>query len=205
MVLSVISTIINTISNICTAKVKVYECHIGSELRNGLKLEVTQHNKIGGKLIMDVSIYSREAIERLIENNFPANTAVISFYDPPNKCKSWQREIDYKGKAKMLFQVAVHDIDIDVLNEFGFTFETYFTEAEELAEFICKAYNDEFNIICQCEYGQSRSAACAAAILEHFYRNGISVFRDYRYYPNQLIFNKIYEALEKIDKCKKIY
>lgn len=52
-------------------------------------------------------------------------------------------------------------------------------------------------IICQCDYGQSRSAACAAAIIEYFEHRGISIFADYRYYPNQLVFNKIYEALER--------
>ena len=51
------------------------------------------------------------------------------------------------------------------------------------------------DIICQCEYGQSRSAACAAAIKEHFEKSGIEVFADYRYYPNQLIFNKLRDAL----------
>ena len=38
------------------------------------------------------------------------------------------------------------------------------------------------DIICQCEHGQSRSAACAAAIKEHFEKSGIEVFADYRYY-----------------------
>lgn len=28
-------------------------------------------------------------------------------------------------------------------------------------------------------------------------KRGIDIFRDYRYYPNQLVFNKIYEALQK--------
>ena len=45
--------------------------------------------------------------------------------------------------------------------------------------------------------GQSRSAACAAAILEFYEKNGISIFADYRYYPNQLVFNKVKKALEK--------
>ena len=31
---------------------------------------------------MNVSIYSRKAIEELINHDFPSNTAVISFYDP---------------------------------------------------------------------------------------------------------------------------
>lgn len=54
------------------------------------------------------------------------------------------------------------------------------------------------DIICQCEYGQSRRAGCAAAILKHYEHKGIDIFRAYKYYPNQLIFNKIYEALNQL-------
>ena len=54
------------------------------------------------------------------------------------------------------------------------------------------------DILCQCDYGQSRSAACAAAVREFFCGEGIRIFADYRYYPNQLIFNKILSALEAL-------
>ena len=146
---------------------------------------------------MKVGICSRENIEKLIAGAFPENTAVISFYDPPGKRGDTEAPVDYRGKAKNIFQIAIHDIDIDVLKDFGLTFDTYFPEAKELAKFIREAHDQGMDFICQCEYGQSRSAACAAAILEHFEKDGISVFRDYRYYPNQLIFNKLYEALEQ--------
>lgn len=147
---------------------------------------------------MKVQIYSRKAIEELLQSNFPENTAVISFYDPPSKRTGKVLEpVDYKGKAERVFTIPIHDIDIDVLEDYDLTFDTYFPEVTELAAYIKKAYNDGLDIICQCEYGQSRSAACAAAILEHYYHNGISVFADYRYYPNQLIFNKVKDALDK--------
>ncbi len=156
--------------------------------------------KLLGEIVkMQVSIYSRKEIENLLQEGFPENTAVISFYDPPGKLGNRESAVDYKGRPDMLFQVAVNDIDLQVLGDYGLTFDTYFTEVEELAEFIHEAKRLGKDIICQCEYGQSRSAACAAAILEYFESNGISVFRDYRYYPNQLIFNKVYEAL----KCVK--
>ena len=76
--------------------------------------------------------------------------------------------VDYKGKAKRVFAVAIPDIDIEILGDYGLTFDTYFPEADRLAEYIDRAYKDGLDIICQCEYGQSRSAACAAAILEHY-------------------------------------
>ncbi|MDE7093984.1 MAG: hypothetical protein K2O52_03615, partial [Oscillospiraceae bacterium] len=61
-------------------------------------------------------------------------------------------------------------------------------------------YQNHKNIICQCDYGQSRSAGCASAILEHFYHTGISVFADYRRSPNQVVYHKVFDALEKYKK-----
>lgn len=154
---------------------------------------------------MVINIYSKEAIEKLLGKVEKLdNTAVISFYDPPNVKCDRAMPVDYADKAERLFQIAVNDIDYEVLEDYGLTFDSYFTEVEELAEFIKNAYEDGMDIICQCEYGQSRSAACVAAILEYFEKNGISIFRDYRYYPNQLIFNKLYDALNNCQSRNKI-
>lgn len=150
---------------------------------------------------MKISIYSRSEIEKLIEEDFPKNTAVISFYDPKGIRSDNEKPVDYKGKAAMLFQIAVYDIDITVLKDYGLTYETYLPEANELAKFIKAAHDKGLNIICQCQYGQSRSAACAAAIEEYYNKNGISIFSDYRYYPNQVIYHKIFEALNKTIKA----
>ena len=149
-----------------------------------------------------VKIMSREAMQKLIATGFPNNTAVISFYDPPStrgleRYKDY-KPIDYRGISERFFMVGIHDIDIEILGDYGLTYDTYFPEASSLAAFICSAIEDGLDIICQCEYGQSRSAACAAAILEHFEKSGIEVFADYRYYPNQLIFNKLRNALNDI-------
>lgn len=147
---------------------------------------------------MKVQIYSRQTIEELLKNSFPENTAVISFYDPPNiRTGEVYSPVNFGKQPERIFTVAVYDIDIEILPDYNLNFNTYFPEVTALAEFIKKAYNDGLDIICQCEYGQSRSSACAAAILEHYYHNGISIFADYRYYPNQLVFNKIKDALDK--------
>ena len=147
---------------------------------------------------MEITIYSREAIEKIIDCDFPKNSVVISFYDTDLRYKnSDYKPVDYKGKAKELFYIGALDIDIDILSDFNLTYDTYFTEADKLAEFIFNAYKNGYDIICQCEYGQSRSAGCAAAIKEFFYHNGIDIFVDYRFYPNQLIYHKVYDALQK--------
>lgn len=152
---------------------------------------------------MKVGIYSRNAIEILLKTRFPENTAVISFYDSPGKFHDENYcAVDYKGKPVRLFQVAVHDIDLSVLPEYGLNYNTYFTEASDLAEFIFEAYQDGLDIICQCEYGESRSSGCAAAILEYFYQDGLSIFTDYRYYPNQVIYHKVFDALNEMKRKK---
>ena len=76
---------------------------------------------------------------------------------------------------KILFGgiIKLEDLDLEVLKRKGYTYDTYFPEADSMAMFITKAYMDGKNIICQCEYGQSRSAGCAAAIKEYFYKDGI--------------------------------
>ena len=117
---------------------------------------------------MEVSIYSRKAIKELMDKGFPQNTAVISFYTPKSKRDYEEKRVNYNGICDKVFYVGIPDIDIEILGDYGYTYETYLAEADELAEFICDARKAGRDIICQCDYGQSRSAACAAAILQHF-------------------------------------
>lgn len=145
-------------------------------------------------------VVERDFLSNLMRDSYGLNVAVISFYDPPSKNGFFIPPIDYRGKIDRVFQIALHDIDIEVLGDFDLTVDTYFTEVDKLAEFVYSAKYDGFKIICQCEYGQSRSAGCAAAIREHFNGDGIKVFADYRYYPNQLIFNKVLDALERYNR-----
>ena len=149
---------------------------------------------------MKIEIYSREAMEKRLQKGPLKNTAVISFYDPPSsRTPADYAPVDYTDMCDVVFPVDEFDIDIEVLPEYGLTFDTYLPSAPNLAKFIKFACADNMDIICQCEYGQSRSAACAAAIREYYYNDGISIFADYRYYPNQLIFNKVLDALHETD------
>ena len=149
---------------------------------------------------MKVNIYSRKKMEALLSKGNLENTAIISFHDPVGRgrrCPQDYEPIDFTGKCDRVMQIALHDLDPEALADFDLTEETYFPEADELAKFIYKAKEDGLDIICQCEYGQSRSAGCAAAILQHFSKNGIDVFTDYRYYPNQLVYHKVFDALTR--------
>lgn len=147
---------------------------------------------------MKVTIYSREKIEKIItDGNFPQNTAVISFCDPELKhMNSDYTCVDYSTVCKDVYYCEIDDLDLDYLPTKGFTYNSYFPEVSELAEYINNAFRNGKDIICQCEYGQSRSAGCAAAILEHFYRRGIEIFAEYKYYPNQVVYHKVFDALE---------
>lgn len=141
---------------------------------------------------MCVAFYSRKSIENLISAGISfKNCAVISFYDVGDD----ENRVDYSGVCDRVLYIGIGDIDREELYDSGGSFDTFFHEANRTAEFIIDCYNRGLNIICQCEYGQGRSAGCAAAILEHYYHNGISVFSDYGCYPNLLIYHKILNAL----------
>lgn len=143
-----------------------------------------------------VHISSREDIEKIYPENLFKDKVVISFYDPePHYNGPTYSPVDYSKKIDKVFYIPLRDIDIEILPDYNLTYETYFPEVEELAKFIYDAVENRYDIICQCEFGQSRSAGCAAAIREHFYGDGIRIFADYRYYPNQMVYHKVYDAL----------
>ena len=114
----------------------------------------------------------------------------------PKEHRKTTPPVDYTRVCDRVFSIAIHDIDIEILPDYGLNFDTYFPEAAALARYIIESVSSGYDIICQCEYGQSRSAACAAAIKEYYDKNGIEIFADYRYYPNQLVFNKLLCALK---------
>ena len=142
---------------------------------------------------MKTTILSRAQAETLIRNGeFPENTAVITFYDPDDN------HVDYSScNQNQVYYCPLDDIDLSTLHDRGLTFGQYFDYADDVAAFIYEIYQNHMNLICQCDYGQSRSAGCAAAVQQHFYQNGIDIFADYRYYPNQMVYHKIFDALQE--------
>ncbi len=146
---------------------------------------------------MNVGIISRKTAEFLKTIGFPEKAAVISFYSPGKKGGSFESPVDYSGKTDRVFYICIPDVDRECLPDYGYTVDSYLAEADELAEFIENALSDGYDLICQCDYGQSRSAACAAAILQYYSGCGIDIFADYRYYPNQLVYHKVFDALKK--------
>ncbi len=142
---------------------------------------------------MTVSICGRRELTEKIAEGFPLMTAVISFTDEGSK------PVDLKGKPAMSISKRINDVRwIDDPDEW------HHEDFMEIARFIHKCIRSNYDIICQCEYGSSRSPACAMAIKEYVSGNGIEIFRNYDYYPNQIFFNNIlnclYETEEEIRK-----
>jgi predicted protein tyrosine phosphatase len=75
-------------------------------------------------------------------------------------------------------------------------------QALKIAEFYDSIRDKADVLICQCEHGQSRSAAVAAAILEHRGKKGIRIFADDRYYPNKVVFRRVLEAIRILYKVE---
>lgn len=149
---------------------------------------------------MEILIESRDSLRNLLYNDSVKNYYVISFYDPDDtSLKDEFPEIDKMVKG--IIFVPVYDVDIDELREYQMSFDDYFPQADVVAKFIYKAFYDSESsssgLICQCEYGQSRSAGCKAAIMEHFTGDGIKVFADYDLYPNKMVYHKLYASLER--------
>lgn len=120
---------------------------------------------------------------------FPPATAIISITDtdaPPVKIMNHP---DY------LLRIVFDDIDI-AEKEDNFCKLYTCEQAREIARFYHSIAPSVKSLICQCEYGQSRSAAIVAAILEYREKRGIEIFADDRYYPNKHVFRTTLEALK---------
>ena len=141
----------------------------------------------------NIKIFSRKQIEKLAQSSFQPKTALISVRDPDTESPK------LKHKPLWILQLVFDDISSDEIEDYKGKEYTLFDEdmAEKIADFVTLHKEKVEMIICQCEYGQSRSAAIAAALYEFFYKSGVEIFADDRYYPNKLVFRLTLKALMK--------
>lgn len=154
---------------------------------------------------MKILIRSRKAIEKMACQPFAEKTAIISVTD-------WNCEFaKLKNTPAYLLQIDFDDVDNDIfLDELGrkpteaerIRLENKYhmlsnEQAKQIADFYIAIENEVNVVIFQCEHGQSRSAAIAAAIMEHRSKKGIEVFSNDNYYPNKVVFRKVFNALNK--------
>jgi predicted protein tyrosine phosphatase len=136
-----------------------------------------------------IYIRNRAEIEERAERPFHKNTAIISITDVGYEFAKLQ------NKPSDLLQLKFDDVDADE----PFNIITN-KQAVEIAKFYHKVSKTAKRILCQCEHGQGRSAAIAAAILEYQTGNGIDIFANDRYFPNKVVFRKVYQALKAIER-----
>ena len=155
-------------------------------------------------------IKSRPEIEKKAESPFEECAALISITDAGASFAK------LKNPPAFLLQVAFDDVDNDVfVDELGrkpteaerHEIEKKYNmlsdeKAKEIADFYFSVCEKATLFICQCEHGQSRSAAVAAAILEFRSKGGIRIFADDRYYPNKAVFKKVLSALQSAKRSE---
>lgn len=154
---------------------------------------------------MKIYIFSRKKLETAALKPFPDKTAVISICDFNDEFAALNHKPCY------LLQLSFDDVDNDIFTdelpknysdtEKKEVEEKYHmfkkSDAEQISSFYL-TYKDDIDIlICQCEHGQSRSAAVAAAILEFISKSGIDVFANDLYFPNKVVFRKTLKALKE--------
>lgn len=152
---------------------------------------------------MKIGIVNRPDIEERAKRPFKKKTALISITDY-DECYA-----ELENKPEYLLQLKFDDVDNDIfLDMHGKTLSAekcaiaarkYHLitdeQAEKIASFVKSIKDSAELLICQCEHGQSRSAAVAAAVTEYLYHDGIEIFTSDEYYPNKVVFRKVYDAL----------
>ena len=137
---------------------------------------------------MKIEIKSREEIENI---TLPGNTALISITDVGWTFATLKNQPDY------LLQIAFDDVDDEIFLDAEKYHMLTDEQAKQIVDFYAKIKDKADTLICQCEHGQSRSAAIAAAILEYESKCGIDIFINDNYYPNKTIFKKIFKQLKE--------
>ena len=146
---------------------------------------------------MGIQICSLPALIQLAHKPFAPNTALISIGDfgdePP--------VLDYEPAHMLRLNfddIMLSDIDYENCGKYAFRLFSE-TQAKQIADFVYQHLRDATTFLCQCRFGQSRSAAVAAAIQEHFEHNGMDIFADEkeRYSPNIMVFRMTLKALNE--------
>lgn len=155
---------------------------------------------------MKVSIMSRKGIEELSLTPFETATALISITDFNYTFAN------LKYKPQYLLQLTFDDVPVGdgFFEEEGRTLsdeeianleKKYHSITDAQVKQIIDFYNsvkDSVDVlICQCEHGQSRSAAIAAAIKEFEVGAGIDIFSNDMYYPNKSVYRKLIKYLNE--------
>ena len=158
---------------------------------------------------MKIKISSRKNIEDFCRNPMQHNTALLSITDYDNSFANLKYQPQY------LLLLAFDDVpvgdgfieeegrkltDIEI-SELEVRYHSITTEqVEQIVNFYTEVKEKVDLLIVQCEHGQSRSAAIAAAIMEHETKTGINIFANDWFYPNKSLFRIVLKSLNKAEK-----
>ena len=148
-----------------------------------------------------IEILSREELEKALNDGCVIkDNGIVCFGDLDGDavisfCDTDKEPVDLSRTKADHIVIMADDLYYDEICKRYGDESNYFTEADAVAEFIIRAVAARKRIICQCEYGMSRSAGCAAAIYEFFMGTGIRVFADRNLCPSVAVFNRLYKAL----------
>lgn len=151
---------------------------------------------------MTVKIMSRKDLMELAKEPFSADVAVISITDSDDE------DVVLPHQPEQLLRLKFDDVSDEIFEQLLGRKPTIAemrrissrfhmisnAQTKQIADFIISR-NNTGSLICQCEYGQSRSAAVAAAVEEYYHRRGVHIFADPRYYSNKYIFRKLLRSL----------
>ena len=135
---------------------------------------------------MKIRICSSNDINYSINKRSINNSAVVSFSDAKEERVKFPEDID-------VLHIDFYDVRPFTVSKHHY--DKILPEAKQIADFVDKKVKEGKDIICQCDYGISRSAGLAAAILQKYENRGIDIFSDYRYTPNQFVYNKVLQEL----------
>ena len=147
---------------------------------------------------MNIEIMGREELMELAKEPFPRETSIISITDSDDP------DVVLEHQPERILRLKFDDVSDEIFEELlgrkptvreMHLISSRFhmlsnAQTQQMANFVLSTPS-EGTLICQCEYGQSRSAGVAAAVMEHYYRKGIHIFADARYYPNKHVFRKL--------------
>lgn len=151
---------------------------------------------------MIVKIMCRKELTELAKEPFSADVAVISITDSDDE------DVVLQHQPEHLLRLKFDDVSDEIFEELLGRKPTVAemrrisnrfhmisnAQIQQIADFVISR-NNTGTLICQCEYGQSRSAGVAAAVEEYYHRRGVRIFADPRYYPNKYIFRKLLRSL----------
>lgn len=167
---------------------------------NGMSLRAYRELYKTGGISMNVTICSRKAAEELLRTDTLSRTAVISFCDPPSVGKPVPTPpLDYAGKAARVFTVVVHDLDLTALPDVGLDYDTYMPEAGRAGGVYLSGKGGRAGYPFA-SASTGRAAAPAAPLPQFWSISTAPAFPslpNYRYYPNQVVYHKIMDALTR--------